>query len=80
MQTKVICNAMVNSKGMLVVFWFVKCNKGNVFVFSKLIIAKNKNSDKVNEKLFLIIKSGPGFMGSLMHSFIKNMADIGSYN
>jgi hypothetical protein len=65
---------------MIIVFWFVKCNKGNIFVFSKLIITENKNSDKVNGKLFLMIKSGPGFMGSLMHSLIKNMADIGSYN
>jgi hypothetical protein len=61
---------------MVVVFWFVKCNIGNIFVFSKLIISKNKNSDKVNEKLFLIIKSGLQFMGSLMHSLIKDMADI----
>jgi hypothetical protein len=43
-------------------------------------MTENKNSDKVNEKLFLIIKSGPGFMGSLMYSLIKDMADIGSYN
>jgi hypothetical protein len=41
---------------------------------------KNKNSDKVNRKLFLIIKSGPGFMGSLMHSLIKDMVDKISYN
>jgi hypothetical protein len=61
------------------VFWFVKCNKGIVFVFSKLIMTKNKNNDKVNGKLFLIIKSGPGFMGSLMHSLIKDMADKRSY-
>jgi hypothetical protein len=65
---------------MVVVFWFVKCNKGNIFVFSKLIMTENKNSGKVNRKVFLIIKSGPGFMGSLMHSLIKDMADIGSYN
>jgi hypothetical protein len=58
----------------------VKCNKENIFVFSKLIMTENKNNDKVNGKLFLIIKSGPGFMGSLMHSLIKDMADIGSYN
>jgi hypothetical protein len=45
---------------MVVVFWVVKYNKGNIFVFSKLIITENKNSDKVNGKLFLIIKSGPG--------------------
>jgi hypothetical protein len=65
---------------MVVVFWFVKCNKGNIFVFSKLIITENKKSDKVNGKLFLMIESGPGFMGSLMHSLINDMADIGSYN
>jgi hypothetical protein len=65
---------------MIVVFWFVKCNKGNIFIFSILIITKNKNSDNVNGKLFLIIKSGSGFTGSLMHSLIKDMADIGSYN
>jgi hypothetical protein len=57
MRAKVICNAMVNSKDIVVVFWFVKCNKGNVFVFSKLIMTENKNNDKVNGKLFLIIKS-----------------------
>jgi hypothetical protein len=65
---------------MVVVFCFVKCNKGNIFVFSKLIMTKNKNSDKVNGKLFIMIKSGPGFMGSLMHSLIKDMADKRSYN
>jgi hypothetical protein len=58
----------------------VKCNKGNIFIFSDLIITENKNSDKVKGKLFLMIKTGPGFTGSLMHCFIKDMADIGSYN
>jgi hypothetical protein len=61
-------------------FWFVKCNKGNIFKFSILIMTKNKNNDKVNGKLFLMIKSGPGFMGSIMHSLIKDMADKRSYN
>jgi hypothetical protein len=65
---------------MIIVVWFVKCNKGNIFVFSKLIITESKNNAKVNGKLFLIIKSGPGFMGALMHSLIKDMVDIGSYN
>jgi hypothetical protein len=74
------CNAMINCKDIVVEFWFVKCNKENVFVFSKLIMTENKDSDKVNGKLFLIIKSGPGFTGSLMPSLIKDMADIGSYN
>jgi hypothetical protein len=43
-------------------------------------MTRNKNSDKVNGKFFLMIKSGPGFMGSLMHSLIKDMADKRSYN
>jgi hypothetical protein len=67
-------------KDIVVVFWFVECNKGNVFVFSKLIMTKNENSDKVNGKVFFIIKSGLGFMGSLMHSLIKDLADKRSYN
>jgi hypothetical protein len=65
---------------MVVVFWFVKCNKGYVFVFSKLIMNENENSDKVNRKVFLIIKSGSGFMRSLIHSIIKDMAEKRSYN
>jgi hypothetical protein len=65
---------------MIVVFWFVKCNKENIFVFSKLIMTESRNIGKVNRKVFLIIKTGPGFMGSLMHSLIKDMVDIGSYN
>jgi hypothetical protein len=43
-------------------------------------MTENKDSDKVNGKLFLIIKSGSGFRGSLMHSLIKDIADIESYN
>jgi hypothetical protein len=33
---------------MVVVFWFVKCNKGNIFVFSKLIyyIIKTTNNQR----------------------------------
>jgi hypothetical protein len=65
---------------MVVVFWSVKCNKGNIFVFLKLIMNENENNNKVNRKVFLITKSGLGFMGSLMHSLLKDMADIGSYN
>jgi hypothetical protein len=45
-------------KDMIVVVWFVGFNKGNVFVFSKLIITKNENNGKVNRKVFLIVKSG----------------------
>jgi hypothetical protein len=58
----------------------MKSNKRNIFGFSKLIMNENENNDKVNRKVFPIIKSGPGFMGSLMHSLIKDMADKRSYN
>jgi hypothetical protein len=42
-----------------------------VFVFSELISAKNKSANKSVEKVFLIIKIGPGFMGSFVYSLIK---------
>jgi hypothetical protein len=48
---------------MVVVFRFMKCNQGNIFVFSKLIMTRNKNSGKVNRKMFLMIKGGPGVHG-----------------
>jgi hypothetical protein len=58
-----------------VVFWFASVvNKSN-FVFSNLISNENENNDKVVGKLFLMIKSEPGFMGSLMYSLIKDMAE-----
>jgi hypothetical protein len=62
------------------VFWFAIVVNKNIFVFSNLICTKNKNNDKAVGKLFLMIKSGPGFMGSLMHSLIKDTAETGSYN
>jgi hypothetical protein len=64
---------------MVVAIWFVKCNKG-FFLFLKLIMNENGNNGKVNRKAFLIIKSEPGFMGSLMHSLKKDMTDKRSYN
>jgi hypothetical protein len=42
-----------------------------VFVFSELINDENKNASKSDGKLFLMIKIGPGFMGSLVYSLIK---------
>jgi hypothetical protein len=62
------------------VFWFASVVYKSIFVFSNLISTKNENNDKLVRKLFLMIKSGPGFMGSLMHSLIKDMAETGSYN
>jgi hypothetical protein len=62
------------------VFWFASVVHKSIDVFSNLIITENENNDKVVGKLFLIIKSGPGFVGSLMHSLIKDMVETGSYN
>jgi hypothetical protein len=42
-----------------------------VLVFSELISAKNKSADKSVGKVFLMIKFGPRFMGSLVYSLIK---------
>jgi hypothetical protein len=41
-----------------------------VFVFSELN-AKNKTTNKSVGKVFLMIKIGPGFMGSLVYSLMK---------
>jgi hypothetical protein len=57
------------------VFWFASVVNKSIFVFSNLISTENKNNNKVVGKLFLMIKSGPGFIGSLMHSLIKDMAE-----
>jgi hypothetical protein len=51
---------------VVVVFW-VKLSKVNIFVFSDLIINENINDDKSIEKVFLMFKIEPGFMGSLVY-------------
>jgi hypothetical protein len=56
-------------------FWFESVVNKSIFVFSNLINTENEKNDKVIGKLFLMIKSGPRFMGSLMHSLIKDMAE-----
>jgi hypothetical protein len=50
------------------VFWFASVVNTSILIFSNLISTKNENNDKVVGKLFLMIKHGPGFMDSLMHS------------
>jgi hypothetical protein len=45
----------------------IKC----VFLFSDLTSAENKSANKSVVKVFLMIKIGPGFMGSLVYSPIK---------
>jgi hypothetical protein len=62
------------------VFWFASVVNKNIFVFLNLICTENENNDKAVGKLFLMIKSGPGFMGLLMHSLIKDTAKTESYN
>jgi hypothetical protein len=62
------------------VFWFASIVNKSIFVFSNLICSENENNDKVVGKLFVMIKSGLGFMGLLMHSLIKDTAERGSYN
>jgi hypothetical protein len=42
-----------------------------IFLFSKLFNAENRSATKSVGKVFLMIKIGPGFMGSLVYSLIK---------
>jgi hypothetical protein len=43
----------------------------DIFVFSDLIITKNKRTRGSIVKVFLMVKIGSGFMGSLVYSLIK---------
>ena len=69
---------MVNKYARMVVvmindiFGFFMINKRckSVFVFSDLIMAANKSDDKSVGKMFHMIKNGPGFMISQMHSLL----------
>ena len=47
---------------------YARCKR--VFVFSDLIIAENGKVVKVVGKLFFMIKNGPGFIVSQMHSLL----------
>ena len=49
-------------------FFMMSARWKYVFVFSDLIIAENGNVVKLVGKVFLMIKNGPGFMVSQMHS------------
>jgi hypothetical protein len=48
----------------------MKARCKSVFVFSDLIMAANKSGDKSVGKVFLMIRNGPGFMVSQMHSLL----------
>ena len=52
-------------------FYNVNARCKSVFVFSDLIMAENGKVVKVVGKVFLMIKNGPGFMVSQMHSLFK---------
>ena len=56
------------------IFWFyiVNARCKSIFVFSDLMMAENGKVVYGVGKVFLMIKNGPGFMVSQMHSlFIK---------
>jgi len=55
---------------------YARCK--SIFVFSNLIMAENEKWMKVVGKVFLMIKNGPGFMVSQMHSLFNNVIDNGT--
>ena len=52
-------------------FLYVNVRSKSVFVFSDLKMAECKRYLKVVGKVFLMIKNGPGFMVSHMHSLFN---------
>ena len=61
------------------IFGFFMMNSRCIFfVFSDLIMAANKSGDKSVGKVFLMIKNGPGFMVSQMHSLFNDVVDNGT--
>ena len=77
---------MVNKYARMVVamindifgFFMMNARCKSVFVFSDLIMAANKSGDKSVGKVFLMIKNGPGFMVSQMHSLFNKVVDNGT--
>ena len=59
-------------------FYMMNARCKSVFVFSDLIMAANKSGDKSVGKVFLMIKNGPGFMVSQMHSLFNKVVDNGT--
>ena len=53
-------------------FFIMNARCKSVFVFLDLIMAEN---GKVVGKVFLMIKNGPGFMVSQMHSLFNKLVD-----
>ena len=59
-------------------FFMMNARCKSVFVFSDSIIAENGKVVKVVGKVFLMIKNGPGFMVSQMHSLFNKVVDNGT--
>jgi hypothetical protein len=57
-------------------FWGFGCRCKKVNIFSYLINAENKRARASVGKVFLMIKIGPGFMGSLVYSLIKLLTRV----
>jgi hypothetical protein len=57
-------------KGIFGFYIWIQENK-YVFIFSDLINAENKSVNKSVGKVFLMIKIGPGFIGSFGYSLIN---------
>ena len=55
---------------------FARCK--SIFVFSDFIMAENVKCNKSVGKVFLMIKNGPGFMVSQMHSLFNVVVDNGT--
>ena len=59
-------------------FFMMNARCKSVFVFLDLINAENRKVVKVVGKVFLMIKNGPGFMVSQMHSLFNKVVDNGT--
>ena len=59
-------------------FFIMNARYKSVFVFSDLIMAENVKVVQVVGKVFLMIKNGPGFMVSQMHSLFNKVVDNGT--
>ena len=59
-------------------FYNVNARCKSIFVFSDLIMAENVKWIKVVGKVFLMIKNGPGFMVTQMHSLFNKVVDNGT--
>ena len=59
-------------------FCIVNARCKSIFVFSDFLMAENVKWIKVVGKVFLMIKNGPGFMVSQMHSLFYKVVDNGT--